>query len=41
VLGQGDCGGAGVGCLADCGAEEEVPEAREVGFFGCFAGCCC
>ena len=40
VLGEGDVRGAGVGCLADGGAEEEVAEASEVGFFGCFACCC-
>ena len=37
MLWQGNGGGAGVGCLADGGAEEEVAEAGEVGFFGRFA----
>ena len=40
VLRERDVGGAGVGCLADGGAEEEVAKAGEVGFFSCFAGCC-
>ena len=40
VLRQGDGGGAGVGCLADGGAEEEVAQAGEVGFLGGFARGC-
>jgi hypothetical protein len=38
VLWEGDGGGAGVRCLGDGGAEEEVAQAGEVGFLGCFAG---
>jgi len=41
VLGQWDGCGPRVGCLGDGGAEEEVAEAGQVGFFACFAGGCC
>ena len=40
VLRERNVGGAGVGCLGDGGAEEEVPQACQVGFFGSFACCC-
>ena len=40
VLRERDVRGAGVGCLADGGAEEEVSQSGQVGFFGRFAGCC-
>jgi hypothetical protein len=39
VLRERDSGGTSVSCLSDGGAEQEVAEAGQMGFFACFAGC--